>query len=161
MSHTFKHYLQGDPAGDRVEQYFELAKIYYGGDEEMARKRPLFSEGECPTSPLQIHYNSAKVIVKCARLNIPICHISMAMAGATAPVFLAGTLITHNAEVLAAIVLTQLAERGAPSWYGCSTTCFDLRRGLAPVGSPELGLISSAVAQLAQYYNLPCFVAGT
>ena len=161
LTHTYKHFLQGDPVGDRVDQYFELAKIYYGGDEEMGRKRPIFSEAECPTSPLQIHSNSAKSTIKCARLNIPMLHISMAMSGATAPVFLAGTLVTHNAEVLAAVTLTQLAGKGAPCWYGTSTTCFDLRHGLAPVGSPELGLISTAAAQLAQYYNLPCWVAGT
>jgi trimethylamine--corrinoid protein Co-methyltransferase len=28
------------------------------------------------------------------------------------------------------------------------------------VGSPELGMISAAVAKLGQYYGLPTFVAG-
>ncbi|GAI63206.1 unnamed protein product, partial [marine sediment metagenome] len=30
-----------------------------------------------------------------------------------------------------------------------------------PVGAPELGMMGAAVAKLAQYYNLPSFVAGT
>lgn len=44
--------------------------------------------------------------------------------------------------------------------YGSSTTMFDLRTVTAPVGAPELGLISAAVAELGQYYKLPTYVAG-
>jgi trimethylamine--corrinoid protein Co-methyltransferase len=29
------------------------------------------------------------------------------------------------------------------------------------VGSPEMGLLSAAVAKLGQYYNLPTYVGGT
>jgi trimethylamine--corrinoid protein Co-methyltransferase len=36
----------------------------------------------------------------------------------------------------------------------------DLRLAAASVGSPELGLLSASVAQLAQRYALPSFVAG-
>jgi trimethylamine--corrinoid protein Co-methyltransferase len=38
---------------------------------------------------------------------------------------------------------------------------FDLMTVTAPVGAPEMGMISAAVAKLAQYYNLPSFVSGT
>jgi trimethylamine--corrinoid protein Co-methyltransferase len=85
----------------------------------------------------------------------------MAMSGGSSPVFLAGTLVTHNAEILAGITLAQLTKPGSSVWYGSSTTTFDLKRGTAPVGSPELGLISAAVAKLGQYYGFPVFVAGT
>jgi trimethylamine--corrinoid protein Co-methyltransferase len=85
----------------------------------------------------------------------------MAMSGGSSPVYLAGTLVTHNAEVLAGITLAQLTVPGAKVWYGSSTTTFDLKKGTAPVGSPELGLISASVAKLAQFYGLPAFVAGT
>lgn len=84
----------------------------------------------------------------------------MAMAGGTGPVTLAGTLVTINAEILTGVVLSQLVKKGAPVIYGSSTTNFDLRKATATVGSPELGLISAGVAKMAQYYNLPSFVAG-
>jgi trimethylamine--corrinoid protein Co-methyltransferase len=84
----------------------------------------------------------------------------MAMAGGSSPVTLAGTLVTHNAEVLAGITLSQLAERGSPVIYGSSTTAMDLRLASASVGSPECGLIGAAVAQMARRYLLPSFVAG-
>ncbi len=95
-----------------------------------------------------------------ARHGIPNNVISMAMSGASSPVTLAGTLVTHNAEVLAGLTLAQLTERGAPTIYGSSTTAMDLRYAAASVGSPELAMISAGVAQLAQRYLLPSFVAG-
>ena len=84
----------------------------------------------------------------------------MALAGGSAPVTPAGTLVTHNAEVLAGIILAQLTERGAPCFYGSASTGMDLRFASASVGSPELALFSAACAQIARHYLLPSFVAG-
>jgi len=87
--------------------------------------------------------------------------LSEALSGGTAPVTEAGTLIVHNAEVLGGITLSQLVKKGSPVIYGSSTTILDLSFVNAPVGAPELGLLSAAVAKLGQYYNLPTYVAGT
>ena len=160
LANTVKHFHHIDPVGEHVEYYWELAKAFYGGDEKKARDRPLFSMLVCPTSPLELSHNACQVIIKGARFGIPVNVLSMAMSGGSSPVFLAGTLVTHNAEVLSGIVLAQIASPGAKVWYGSSTTTFDLKRGTAPVGSPELALTSAAVAKLGQYYGLPVFVAG-
>lgn len=161
LMNTTKHFHHIDPVGENVDYYQQIAVAYYGGDEEEARKKPLFSTLLCPTSPLELSVNACQVIIKGARFGTPVNVLSMAMAGGSSPVHLAGTLVTHNAEVLAGIVLAQLVQPGAPVWYGSSTTTFDLKKGTAPVGSPELGLISAAVAKLGQYYGLPTFVAGS
>ena len=84
----------------------------------------------------------------------------MAMSGGSSPVTLDGTLVLHNAEVLAGITLSQLTERGAPVDYGTSTTAMDMKLAAASVGSPELALFSAAVAQMARRYLIPSFVAG-
>ena len=160
VANTVKHFHHIDPVGEHVEYYWEMAKAFYGGDEKKARDRPIFSMLVCPTSPLELSHNACQVIMKGARFGIPVNVLSMAMSGGSSPVFLAGTLVTHNAEVLSGIVLAQLAAPGAKCWYGSSTTTFDLKRGTAPVGSPELALTSAAVAKLGQYYGLPVFVAG-
>lgn len=130
------------------------------GGEDALRERPLVYFCECPVSPLKITRDAAEVIMASARHGIPNNVISMAMSGASAPVTLAGTLVTHNAEVLASLTLAQLTERGAPTIYGSSTTAMDLRYAAASVGSPELAVISAGVAQLARRYLLPSFVAG-
>jgi len=160
LKNTSKHFHHIDPVADHVKYYWEIVKAYYGGDEKLAREKPIMSMLVCPTSPLELSHNAAQVIMQGARYGIPVNVLSMAMAGGSSPVFLAGTLVTHNCEVLSGIVLAQLAAPGASVWYGSSTTTFDLKRGTAPVGSPELGVISSSVAKLGQYYGLPTYVAG-
>jgi trimethylamine--corrinoid protein Co-methyltransferase len=160
LKSTSKHFHHIDPVAENVKFYWDLAVAYYGGDAKMAKEKPIFSMLVCPTSPLELSHNAAQVIMQGAKYGVPVNVLSMAMAGGSSSVFLAGTLVTHNAEVLAGIVLSQIVAPGAPVWYGSSTTTFDLKRGTAPVGSPELGLISAAVAKLGQFYGLPVFVAG-
>jgi trimethylamine--corrinoid protein Co-methyltransferase len=142
-----------------VDAIVRMGAAVAGGQDKL-RERPLVYFCECPVSPLKITRDAAEVIIGAARHGIPNNVISMAMSGASSPVTLAGTLVTHNCEVLASITLAQLTERGAPSIYGSSTTAIDLRLAAASVGSPELGLLSASVAQLAQRYMLPSFVAG-
>jgi trimethylamine---corrinoid protein Co-methyltransferase len=142
-----------------VRAIVAMARVLAGGDDEL-RRRPLVGFGVCPVSPLQLPQDATEVIIESARAGMSDTILSMAMAGGTSPVTPAGTLVTHNAEVLSGIVLAQLTERGSPVVYGSSTTGMDLRLATAAVGSPELGLISAAVAQLARRYCLPSFVAG-
>lgn len=160
IQNTSKHFHHIDPVAGNVEYYRDLQEAFYKGDKKLAREKPIVSMLVCPTSPLELSFNASQVIIKGARYGIPVNVLSMAMAGGSASVYLAGTLVTHNAEVLAGIVLSQIAYPGAKVWYGSSTTTFDLKRGTAPVGSPELGVISAAVARLGQYYGLPTYVAG-
>jgi len=138
---------------------FEMAAEIVGGADEL-RRRPIVYNGVCPVSPLKLPHEATEVIIETARWWIPNNILSMAMAGGSSPVTLAGTLVTHNAEVLSGITLAQLTERGAPCIYGSSTTAMDLKLAAACVGSPELAMISAAVTQMARRYLLPSFVAG-
>lgn len=146
--------------GYKARKFFEMGAILAGGWDNL-KQRPIISSMVCPSSPLQFHKGTCEIIIESAKASIPVNILSMAMSGATAPVTLAGTLVIHNAEVLAGIVLHQLTNKGAPVIYGSSSTGFNMHSLTAPVGSPELALISSAVAQLARFYLLPSWVAGT
>lgn len=136
-----------------------MAAEIVGGADEL-RERPIVFLGVCPVSPLKLPVGVTDVIIESSRAGLPDNILSMAMAGASSPVTLAGTLVTHNVEVLAGITLAQLTERGSPVIYGSSTTAMDLRLATASVGSPECALISAAVAFIAKQYRLPSFVAG-
>lgn len=159
FANTSKHFFIGPDGGRNFKKIAEMAAAVVGGIDKL-RERPIFSCNVCPTSPLELVDKCTEVIIEGARTGIAVNLLSMAMAGATSPITLAGTLVTHNAEVLAGIVLSQLTVKGAPVLYGSSTTIMDLRFTTAPVGSPELAMINSAVAKMAQYYLLPSWVAG-
>ncbi len=149
----------GPQDGHAVRATVAMAATAVGGEDEL-RERPILLFGTCPVSPLKLPREFCEVVVEAARAGLPNTVLSMAMAGGSSPVTLAGTLVTHNAEVLAGITLAQLTERGCPVIYGSSTTAMDLKLAAACVGSPELALLSAGVAQLARQYRLPSYIAG-
>jgi trimethylamine--corrinoid protein Co-methyltransferase len=159
LTHTTKHCCVGPGDGFLLNKLVQMATAI-SGDAANFRARPILSFTTCPVSPLQLIGECCDIIIAAARTESVINILSMAMAGGTAPVTLAGTLVTHNAEVLGGITLNQLVSKGAPVIYGSSTTAMDLKLGTASVGTPECAIISGAVARLARYYALPSYVAG-
>ena len=162
MNNTSKHIVMmphGAEIAQKLVDMSEIAAKAHFPDDPVEDHR-ILSFLICPVSPLRLLEHTCEVIQVAARNNCVCNVLSMAMAGGSSSVHLAGTLVTHNAEVLSGIVLNQLVRRGAPVIYGSSTTAFDLRTGAAAVGSPELGMIGAAVAAMAQYYNLPSWTAG-
>jgi trimethylamine---corrinoid protein Co-methyltransferase len=159
FANTTKHVFMGPFSGYLLAKIVDVAAVIAGGRDRL-RERPLISFITCPVSPLKLVSDTCEIIMGAAREGLCCNILSMAMAGGSSPVTLAGTLVTHNAEVLAGITLSQLTERGSAVVYGSSTTAMDLRLASASVGSPECGLIGAAVAQMARRYLLPSWVAG-
>jgi trimethylamine--corrinoid protein Co-methyltransferase len=159
LRNTTKHAFIGPLNGFLCRRMLRMAAAIVGGPDKL-RARPIVSTLTCPVSPLKLVRECCEIIIESARAGVACNILSMAMAGGSSPVTLAGTLVTHNAEVLAGITLAQLTARGAPVVYGSSTTAMDLRLASASVGSPECGLIGAAVAQMARRYLLPSWVAG-
>jgi len=159
LRNTTKHVFIGPQSGFVAERIMGLQAAILGSTDAV-HERPLVTFTACPVSPLKLARDCCEIILAAARSGVGINVVSMALAGGSSPVTLAGTLVTHNAEVLSGIALAQLAERGASAIYGSVSTGMDLHLASASVGSPELALITAAVAQLAQHYRLPSFVAG-
>ena len=159
VSNCGKHSGQSAHGKREAEIMIEMAAVVAGGKENL-RKRPITSTVVCPTSPLTISTETTEPIIVYAENGVPCTVLSMVMAGSTAPVTLAGTLVVHNAEVLAGITLGQLTKKGAPNLYGSSSTILDLRTAAVSVGCPELAMLGAGVAKLAQYYKIPSYLAG-
>jgi trimethylamine--corrinoid protein Co-methyltransferase len=159
VNNTGKHVFLGPENGRNVRTIVKMAKAAVGAERFEAAGSPV-SFITCPVSPLRLVEDCCDIIMTCAEEDVCICILSMAMSGGSAPVNLAGTLVTHNAEVLAGTVLSQLVKKGAKIVYGSSTTAMNLKLATACVGSPELAMINAAVASIARFYNLPSWVAG-
>jgi len=160
LSNTTKHIQHSEPLEEHFDYYCDIIKAYYKGNEKLAKEKPLFSLMARSITPLIFGRNALQVIMKCARFGMPVNVLSMAMAGASSPIYLAGTLVVQNTEVLTGIVLSQLVSPGAKVCYGGSSTAFDLRHGTPSIGAPELGMISLASNQLGHYYKVPTCTAG-
>jgi len=159
LPNTSKHGFMGSGNGYLTKKIVEMAAAIVGGKEKL-KERPIISFITCPVSPLQLVQDSCEIIMESARADLAVNVLSMAMAGGSSPVTLAGTLVDHNAEILGGLVLSQCTRKGAKFIYGSSTTAMDLRLAAASVGSPECALINAAVAQMSIYYLLPSWVAG-
>lgn len=114
----------------------------------------LYSE---PTSPLQHSRDAVQKLLFMAEYNLPVIYTPAPMAGATAPVTMAGTLIISLAENLSGLVIHQLTREGAPFIMGGVATVMDMRSTILSYGAPELSLLSAALTDMAHYYRIPMF----
>ncbi len=121
----------------RMEDTFEMVRIARGRTLEEMLNEPSFYSVVYTNSPLQLDRPMATGIIEMARLGQALCITPFTLAGAMAPVTLAGALVQQNAEALAGIVLSQLVRRGAPLIYGGFTSNVDMRSGSPAFGTPE------------------------
>lgn len=113
-----------------------------------------------PLSPLKYKASEAQSIIAAARSGNGMNQISPeVMWGATGPVTLAGSLVQHNAEVLAGVLLSQFASPGSACIYGCVSAPMDMHTTDTHHGAFETGLFNAAVVQLADRYGLPTRLA--
>ena len=159
LNNTGKHIFLGADSVRNLQVMVDLASASVGG-REIFEKRPIFTVSVCPISPLSLGESACDVIMACAALDLGILILPMALSGGTSSASLAGTLVTHNAEVLSTIVLAQLIKKGMPCTYGSTSTILDLRFGTSAIGSPEYGMINASLSKMAQYYRLPGWVGG-
>ncbi len=159
LTNTTKHHWLGPVNRYQCGKIIEVCAAIAGGIDNF-RKRPFFSFVTAPISPLKLSTHHCEIIIEAARNGMGLNCIGMAMAGASSPIHIAGTLVQHNCELLSSLVLSQLVEKGAAFVYGSSTCPLDMKCATATVGSPETGLINAAIARLARYYSLPSFAAG-
>lgn len=122
--------------------------------------RPIFSIVYCPVPPLQHEPDMLAAAVELARAGVPMCIYSMGLAGATAPVTVAGAVVQANAEILSALVLFQLLRPGLPCIYVADTGLVDMRTGAYTAAAPEAVLVTQAMMGLARRYGLPVMATG-
>ena len=132
----------------------ELLATTVGGETALAL-RPVAVFDVCPSPPLLWSDLTCQNLIDCARHGIPSELVSMPLAGATAPVTLAGAVVQHTAESLSGVTICQLARPGAPVVWGGSPAAFDMREGTTPMGDVATWLIDCAYAQVGKALHLP------
>jgi trimethylamine--corrinoid protein Co-methyltransferase len=142
--------------GRRVTaQSFELMRIGRGLSEDEFRRRCCCFTVINTNSPLQLDRPMSRGIIDFAEAGQLLVITPFTLAGAMAPVSLAGALVLQNAEALAGIALAQMVRPGAPVLYGGFTSNVDMKSGAPAFGTPEYTKAAFATGQLARRYNLP------
>ncbi len=138
-----------------AEETIRLGAIIRGGDEELIKK-PLLLGFTNPVSPMQLSKELVDGSIVYAKYKQPVLYAPEALSGGTAPATLAGLMVQQTAEVLSGIMVSQLANPGAPVFFGTVSAAMDMKTGAPALGGPEVGLLNIATAQLARHYKLPC-----
>jgi len=130
------------------------------GDHRRHAERPIFSVTCCTVAPLRHEPEMTDACIELAKHDVPINLMPMPLAGATAPVTLAGTLVMACAEFFSAAALYQLARPGAAMIFAAGATILDMRTGLYAAGAPELSLLNIAIADIAHHIGFPMMAQG-
>ncbi|MFL6306583.1 MAG: trimethylamine methyltransferase family protein [Candidatus Sulfotelmatobacter sp.] len=149
-----KPVVTGAFSAHSLHTLIDLLAIASGGREAL-RQRPRAIFDVCPSPPLNWSEFGSQNLVDLARAGIPAEIVSMPLAGATAPVTLAGSVVQHAAECISGITIHQLAQPGAPIVWGAAPAVFDMRSGKTPMGAIETAMLDVACAEVGKYLGLP------
>lgn len=125
------------------------------GSQQALIEKPMVCLDVCTLSPLTQDPRQVDLLLAGARYGLPISIESGPIAGASAPVTLAGVVTQANAEILSAIVITYAAKPGTPVLYGSWGRHLDMKHGLVTMGGPEFALLKVTTAQMARFHKLP------
>ena len=140
---------------ERARDAINMARIGLGFSEQDLAEKPALFAIINTNSPLQLDIPMAEGLIEMATAGQAVCITPFTLAGAMAPVTLAGTLTQQNAEALAGITLTQVVRPGTPVVYGAFTSNVDMRSGSPAFGTPEYAKAAQASGQLARRYGIP------
>jgi trimethylamine--corrinoid protein Co-methyltransferase len=157
ITHNSKHITIGMVNRPSVEVIVQMAAAAVGGIDKL-RERPICTCSCCVTSPLTLTAQCCETLMAAVEAGINVDIMTMALAGGTGPVTLAGTIVQTVAEQLSGLVLAQITRKGVNVTFGSCSTIMDLKTGLASTGAPEWGLVGAAIAQMGNYYHIPCRV---
>ncbi len=138
-----------------AEQVIRLGELI-AGSKQAYWQRPFINFGYCSiVSPLTMDFDSTDTLMYFAEKGITAYGTIAPMGGLSTPLTLSGMLVTMNAEWLATAVLAQMSKAGTEQIYNFLPVFADMRDGAYAPGAIEIGMMNSAVCQMARFYDVP------
>ncbi|HIZ77932.1 MAG TPA: trimethylamine methyltransferase family protein [Firmicutes bacterium] len=130
------------------------------GSKEALVEKPIAYLEVSPISPMEYADDPAEAILSIVDSGLPLGVIPCPMIGATGPMTVVGSVVMHNAEILAGVTLAQLRKPGHPTIMSPRVTFMEMSTAMGLWAAPEMGLAATLSAELMRYYNMPCTVTG-
>ncbi|MCC7320835.1 MAG: trimethylamine methyltransferase family protein [Rubellimicrobium sp.] len=145
---------------ERVEDVMEMVRIAGGLSHEEFAARPRMYTNINSTSPLKHDHLMIDGCLRLIRAGQAAFVTPFTLAGAMAPVTMAGAVALSIAEALSAIALFQHVVPGSPSVIGTFTSNVDMKSGAPAFGTPEYMRATQMTGQMARFYGLPMRASG-
>lgn len=145
---------------ERVEDVMEMVRLAGGLSHDEFDAKPRMYTNINSVSPLKHDFPMLDGAMRLARRGQPVVVTPFTLAGAMAPVTMAGAVALSIAEALAAIVLLQYINPGCPVAIGTFTSNVDMKSGAPAFGTPEYMRATQMTGQLVRFYGLPLRSSG-
>ncbi|MEO0357549.1 MAG: trimethylamine methyltransferase family protein [Pseudomonadota bacterium] len=145
---------------ERVEDVMEMVRIAGGLTHEEFDAKPHMYTNINSTSPLKHDHPMIDGCLRLARRGQAIVVTPFTLAGAMAPVTMAGAVAQSIAEALCAIALFQFVRPGTPCVIGTFTSNVDMKTGAPAFGTPEYMRATQMTGQMGRFYGLPIRSSG-
>jgi len=139
----------------RVLDALEMTRIGHGLSHDAFKQKACLFTVINTNSPLQLDIPMMQGVYDMSRHGQPVVITPFTLAGAMAPVTLAGAITLQNAEALATLAFSQMVNPGAPAMYGGFTSNVDMKSGSPAFGTPEYIKAQLISGQLARRYKIP------
>ncbi|MCI0416757.1 trimethylamine methyltransferase family protein [bacterium] len=107
-----------------------------------------------PVTPLKINEGTSDKLLDSIEHGIAAIYSNYGMAGMSTPITPAGALTFLNAELMAGVVLSQLAKEGAPIICGSLPAYFDMKT-MVDFMDMQSFLINLGCAEMMTHYGIP------
>jgi trimethylamine--corrinoid protein Co-methyltransferase len=155
FNNTVKHVQTETVMGKKTGRYaVEMAQVV-AGDEATMRQRPPLSSLICTIAPLAQDKDGIESALVFAEAGLPVGFMSMATSGSTAPATVAGTIAVADAEMVAAMVLIQMAYPGAPVYHSLMPGIMHPRTGAFLGSAWEADMFYPVGVELAHLWGVP------
>ena len=145
---------------ERVEDVMEMVRIAGGLSHEAFEATPRMYTNINSTSPLKHDFPMIDGCLRMVRRGQAVVVTPFTLAGAMAPVTMAGAVAQSLAEALCAIALFQYVRPGCPCAIGTFTSNVDMKSGAPAFGTPEYMRATQMTGQMARFYGLPMRSSG-
>jgi trimethylamine--corrinoid protein Co-methyltransferase len=154
VANTTKPIVVTAENGGDLALIWQVACVVRGGAEELA-DRPYFVMYGQPSSPLEHPFDSIEKMLFCADKGVPAIYSPAPMAGATAPITVAGHIAQGVAESLFGLVIHQLRKPGAPFLFGIGPAVLDMATAQSSYNAPEYLMTYLGAIEMARWLDLP------
>jgi len=156
FDNTTKHVMGGLYTMGGCRNVVDMAETIAGGADAL-RAKPFVSFITLIISPFKVDDQYGEMTCYLAERELPVVVPTEPICGTTAPVTLAGNVLTHVAETLGGIALVQCVKKGAPGICGSVGSITNLRTMDHVGGAIERAMINAAVAQVARHLRIPLY----
>ena len=153
-----KPFMGSVTAPERARDTVEMARLVFG--EDFVDENTVILSLCNANSPLSWDRNMLGSAQTYAESNQAVLITPFILAGAMAPVTVAGAAAQTLAEALVGMAFTQMVRPGAPVVFGSFASTMSMQSGAPTFGTPEPALMLWTVAALARRLGVPFRTGG-